>query len=91
VVAFVLSILLVADPLIIFERRLVSIEKRIDSSTLEVLGHDAPVLEETEVGEVLMKTDKPVVIESFNEVEELGRFVLIKNQDISGGGIIASK
>jgi predicted MFS family arabinose efflux permease len=29
-VAFVLSILLVADPLIIFERRLVSIEKRID-------------------------------------------------------------
>lgn len=29
-VAFVLSILLVADPLIIFERRLVSIEKKID-------------------------------------------------------------
>jgi MFS family permease len=29
-VAFILSILLVADPLIIFERRLVSIEKRID-------------------------------------------------------------
>ena len=67
------------------------IEKRLDSSTLEVLGQNADRLEETEVGEVVINSDAPVVIEDFNEVEELGRFVLIKNQDISGGGIITSK
>ncbi len=67
------------------------ISRRINSSTLEIIGSDADRLEETEVGEVVIKTESPVAIESFNDVEELGRFVLIKNQDISGGGIITSK
>ena len=67
------------------------IEERMDSSTLEILEENADSLEETEVGKVIIKTQKPVVIEDFNDVEELGRFVLIKNQDISAGGIITGK
>jgi MFS family permease len=35
-IAFILSIFLVADPLLIFERRLVSIEKKIDRTTRDV-------------------------------------------------------
>ena len=64
------------------------IEKRINSSTLEILEEDSEKLGETEVAKVTLKTKEPVVIENFNEVEEFGRFVIIKNQDISGGGII---
>ena len=64
------------------------IEKRINSSSLELLEENAGYLEDTEVGQVVVSAEKPVVIESFNEVEELGRFVLVKDMDISGGGII---
>lgn len=65
------------------------INKRIDSSTLEVLEEDADNLRENEIGEVIIATEKPVVIENFNYLPELGRFVLIKKYDISGGGTIS--
>jgi len=64
------------------------IERRINSSSLELIGENADRLENTEVGQVIISTEKPVVIENFNEVEEMGRFVLVKDMDISGGGII---
>ncbi len=67
------------------------IEKKLDSSTLEVLEEDASGLKEWEVGEIIFKTDAPVVIEGFNETPELGRFVLVKGEDVCAGGIVTHK
>jgi small GTP-binding protein len=64
------------------------IETRLDSSSLEIIEEDGRVLEETEVGKVIISIDKPMVFEDFNEIEELGRFVLVKDGEICAGGII---
>ena len=64
------------------------IKKRIDSSSLELIQKDSDILKNLEAGEVVIKTKKPVVIKSFNEVQELGRFVLVKDDNICAGGII---
>ena len=65
-----------------------SIRKRIDSSTLEVIEEDAEVLKNLEVAEVIIKTKRPLVIKDFNDVQELGRFVLVREENICAGGII---
>jgi sulfate adenylyltransferase large subunit len=67
------------------------IERKLDSSTLAVLEEDASGLKEWEVGEMIFKTDAPVVIEDFNETAELGRFVLVKGEDVCAGGIVTHK
>lgn len=64
------------------------IHKVIDSSTLETV-ESADEIGETQVAEVKIKTDKPIVIDSFNDIEEMGRFVLQKqDEDVLAGGII---
>ncbi len=64
------------------------IRKKYDSSSLKVIGENAEQLNETEVGEVLIETDSPLVFDSFNEIQETGRFVLEKGLDTVAGGII---
>ena len=70
--------------------RIEKIEKRIDSSSLEVLAQDADVLRNLEVGEVTIKTKRPIVIETFAQTKELGRFVLVRDENICAGGIITN-
>jgi sulfate adenylyltransferase subunit 1 (EFTu-like GTPase family) len=65
-----------------------SINKRINSSTLEVIEENAEVIKNLEVGEVIVKTKKPLAIKDFNDVQELGRFVLVHDENICAGGII---
>jgi len=67
-----------------------NINKRIDSSTLEVIEENAEVLKNLEVAEVVIKTKKPLVIKDFNDVQELGRFVLVQDENICAGGIITA-
>ncbi|MFQ5868035.1 MAG: sulfate adenylyltransferase subunit 1 [bacterium] len=67
-----------------------TINKRIDSSSLEIIEEQANILKNLEVGEVIIKTKKPIAIKSFNDVQELGRFVLIQDENICAGGIITS-
>ncbi len=64
------------------------IKKRIDSSTLRLLSADARKLKNLEIGEVIIETRNPVVITKFNQIPELGRFVLMLNKEICAGGII---
>jgi len=42
-------------------------------------------LENREVADVIIKTDKPLIVENFNETEELGRFVLERLNTCAGG------
>jgi len=68
--------------------RVAAIEKRINSATLELLEENAERLLPAEVGEVVIETEKPLVIETFYDVKELGRFILLRNQENSAGGIV---
>ncbi len=64
------------------------IKKRINSSSLEILEQDAKKLENLEIGEVIIKTKNPIAITKFNDIQELGRFVLMQDENICAGGII---
>lgn len=59
----------------------------INSSTLELITEDANEIKNREVASIIIRTDKPVVVENFNTMEELGRFVLGR-EDTCAGGII---
>ncbi len=65
-----------------------NINTKINSSSLEKLGENCESLRETEVGTVIIKTSNPIVIENFNKSKGLGRFVLVKDEDVVAGGII---
>ncbi len=56
----------------------------LNSSTLEVKQNNKQI-ENREVADVIIKTDKPIVVENFNKVEELGRFVLERLNTCAGG------
>ncbi len=64
------------------------INRRIDSSTLEVIEENAHTLKNLEVAEVIIRTKNPVAVKTFNDVQELGRFVLVRDENICAGGII---
>ncbi len=63
-------------------------ERVIDSSTLEVVGEDLEKFENRQTAQVEIETADEVVIDSFNEVPELGRFVLERTDTVAGGIII---
>ena len=67
-----------------------SLTDRINSSTLEIVEEKASELAETEIASVVFKADDKVVAEDFNQVPELGRFVLIKDGAVVAGGIITN-
>lgn len=68
--------------------RIKKVFSRVDSSTLEVKSDHSDKLEGTEVGDVELVTDNPVVFENFNSVPGLGRIVLVENDEILAAGII---
>ncbi len=63
------------------------INKVIDSSTLEQIGEDADEIGEREVADIVIRTQKPVVVETFSKMQLLGRFVL-GTADTRAAGII---
>ncbi len=64
------------------------INRRINSSTLEVIEEDAEILKNLEVAEVIIQTKRPLAIRDFNDIQELGRFVFVHDENICAGGII---
>ena len=66
----------------------ITIEKKIDSSTLETISDSPDKVRDTEVAQMLIGTEKPIAVENFNDIEELGRFVLVRDLDVVAGGII---
>jgi sulfate adenylyltransferase large subunit len=68
--------------------KIAAIERKINSSTLEVVGEDAEDIQNLEVAEVEIKTKREIAIKDFNDVQEMGRFVLVRDEDTCAGGII---
>lgn len=64
------------------------IYQRFDPASIEVVERDASIIKPSEVAEVEIKLDKPVVVDSFAKIQETGRFVLEHNGFTVAGGII---
>lgn len=64
------------------------IKERINSSSLKVLEKNASLIKNLEIGEVEIKTKTPIVFTKFTDVKEMGRFVLVRGNDVVAGGII---
>ena len=69
-----------------------SIEKVIDASTLATVSRHQNELfvGRHEVGELTLKTKRPIAFDAINEIVPTGRFVIVDGFDVSGGGIIAA-
>lgn len=64
------------------------ISDRLNSSSLEVIGRDADELRETEVAKLTLKTNDYVATDPFEEIAEMGRFVLMRDNDTVAGGVL---
>jgi bifunctional enzyme CysN/CysC len=68
--------------------QVVSIEQVTDSSTLETRSDGREQLERNEVGRLAIQTRGPLVIDNHDRIPNLGRFVIIDDGQICGGGTI---
>jgi bifunctional enzyme CysN/CysC len=66
----------------------VSIERVMDSSTLESKGDEREQLERNEIGRLTIQTRGRLVIDNHDLIPNLGRFVIIDDGQICGGGTI---
>jgi bifunctional enzyme CysN/CysC len=66
----------------------VSIEQIMDSATLEIKSDQREQLERNEIGRLTIQTRGPLVIDNHDRIPNLGRFVIIDDGQIRGGGTI---
>lgn len=64
------------------------ISNRLNTSSLEVIASNAEELRETEVAELTLKMDGYVATDPFEKVAEMGRFVLMRDNDTVAGGVV---
>jgi small GTP-binding protein len=69
--------------------RVQSISGRMNSASLEAIGDDSQ-LGDTEVAEVSFKLEAGISFDNYDQFEECGRFVLAREIDVVGGGLISS-
>jgi small GTP-binding protein len=68
--------------------RIEKINKKFDPASMEFIEEDALSIEGAEVADVLLQLEEKVVADPFNEIPEMGRFVLEKDGRPVAGGII---
>ena len=68
--------------------QVVAIEQVMDSSTLAISSGEIDAVGRNEVGRVTLQTRGPLVMDNHDRVPSLGRFVVVDNGRICGGGII---
>jgi bifunctional enzyme CysN/CysC len=68
--------------------QIVSIEQVMDSSTLEKTSDAREQLQRNEIGRLTIQTRGPLVLDNYDRIPNLGRFVIIDDGQICGGGTI---
>ena len=71
------------------ECEVVDFKKAIDASTLETLTNQ-DYIAKNDVAELTLKTRTPVAFDLFGSIATTGRFVLVDEFDVCGGGIITT-
>ena len=69
--------------------QIVSIEQVTDSSTLETKSDGHEQLERNEIGRLTIQTRGPLVIDDHDRIPNLGRFVIVDDGRICGGGTVS--
>ena len=69
-----------------------SIEKVIDASTLATVSRqqNEVFVGRHEVGELTIRTRRPIAFDAVSEIIPTGRFVIVDGLDVCGGGIVAA-
>jgi len=70
------------------DAEVVSIEKIIDASTLESAASDRKYIAKNDVAEVTIQTRGALVMDNADRNALMGRFVIVDNRQVAGGGII---
>ncbi|HEY2343674.1 MAG TPA: adenylyl-sulfate kinase [Chthoniobacteraceae bacterium] len=70
------------------DAEIVSIERIIDASTLEVQANSRDYIARNDVAEVTIQTRGALVMDNHDRNPVLGRFVIVDNRQVAGGGII---
>jgi bifunctional enzyme CysN/CysC len=68
--------------------QVVGIEQVMDSATLSISSSASEIVRRNEVGRVTLQTRSPLVFDNHDRVPSLGRFVIVDEGRIAGGGII---
>ncbi len=68
-----------------------SISRVINSSTLEEISTNSREVAKNEVAEIILSTKTSVAFDLFDAIPETGRFVLVSDHQVRGGGIILKK
>src|SRR4029450_11357336 len=68
--------------------QIVSIEQVTDSSPLETKSAGREQLERNEIGRLTIQTRGPLVIDNHDRIPNLGRFIIVDDGKICGGGTI---
>jgi len=72
------------------ECQIQSIEKLIDASTLaEIDAKSRPYIARNDVAEVTVRTKSPIAFDNANRIINTGRFVLVDQHQVCGGGVIS--
>jgi bifunctional enzyme CysN/CysC len=67
-----------------------TLERLIDSSTLETIARAEMLVERNEVAELHLRTKRPVAFDVHSEIIPTGRFVIVDGFEVAGGGIVAA-
>lgn len=70
------------------ECRVAAVNNVIDTSNLASSGASATEVAKNEVATVSFDLKKPVAFDGFTDIVEMGRFVVVDEHDVAGGGII---
>jgi bifunctional enzyme CysN/CysC len=70
------------------ECQLVSVDRVIDATSLDTFSGVRLSVVKNEVAEVTIQARSPLVMDNHDMVDTSGRFVVVDEQDVAGGGII---
>ncbi|GAB4465130.1 MAG: adenylyl-sulfate kinase [Armatimonadaceae bacterium] len=68
--------------------RIVRIENITDASTLETASGEGKAVAKNDVAEVVLEADRPLAFDLHDTNPVLGRFVVVQNRRVAGGGIV---
>lgn len=68
--------------------RIKRIYKRFDPASMELMEENSHTIQESDVADVLIHLEREVIVDSFSNIPEMGRFILERNGRPVAGGII---
>lgn len=67
---------------------LVSVDRVIDASTLEAVSETRDFVARNDVAEITIQTRAPLVMDNHDRLPIMGRFIIVDDRHVAGGGII---